>query len=213
MAEALQRSEVTSETDPSVAKQFDRETPLSEQIAEFYSFVDGQRICMVGTQRAESAAATPGATNTVTRAMAVAKREGPDFHFLCNRHSQKVTDLTRTSDRVNITFLAGSSWASVSGTAVCAPEDPKVKEVYSPIVSAWFGDLGDGVHSGGADDPRMCLLTVRPDRIVYYVNTKGKVARMADMATAVATGRVAQTGVLREIVGDAIEGARSAKSY
>ena len=209
MAEPLKQSEVNSQTDPSVAKQFDRETPISDQIAEFYKLVDGERICMVGTQRAEGGS---GVQNTVTRAMAVAKREGPDFHFLCNRHSQKVTDLTSTSDRVNITFLSGSSWASVSGKATCSPEDPKIKEVYSPVVSAWFGDLGDGVHSGGADDPRMCLLTVRPDRIVYYVNTKGKVARMADMATAVATGRVAQTGVLREIVGDAIEGARSSKS-
>ncbi|BFZ56118.1 hypothetical protein PYCC9005_003160 [Savitreella phatthalungensis] len=207
-AEALKRSEVTAKTDPSVAKQYDTETPVSTQIDEFYSFADANRLCMLATQRG-----LPNGSNTVTRAMAVSKREGPDFYFLCNRHSQKVEDITKTSSRVNVTFVDGSQWASISGVAECTPGHQKIAEIYSPIVSAWFGDLGDGVHSGGADDPRMCLVKVIPDHIAYYVNTKGKVARMADMATAVATGKVAQTGVLREIKGSALEGARSGRGY
>lgn len=196
----------TPKEDPSVTSQYDNETPISEQIQDFYKFADSQRIGLLQTQRSQ--------VGPVTRAMACAKRDGPDFWFLANINSNKVKDI-KSSPSVNISFFDSSdkSWCSVSGTATVSQDQPKIKELYSPVVSAWFGDLGDGIHTGSADDPRMSAIKVSSNYISYYKTTKGKVARMADMAMAVGLGRLAQTGILREIKAEAIEGSRATKQY
>lgn len=201
MAASVDDKSVSAHEDPSVTKQYDTTTPYSEQLKDFYTLVDKNRISLLVTDRGGS---------TVSRAMAVSKREACDFYYLCNINSAKVADI-RANPAVNITFFDNSdmSWVSVSGRASVSRDDPKIREYYNPIVSAWFGDLGDGVHSGNADDPRMSLITVKTQRISYYMSTSGKVARMAEMAKSIALGKVAQTGVLRELSGDVLEGARA----
>ena len=94
--------------------------------------------------------------------MAVAKRTGPDFLFLANAHSQKFADLKNNSIS-NLYFHGGDqTWISITGEAVTASsEDPRIKEVHSKAVAAWFGNLGDGVHTGGPEDPRMTLIEVK----------------------------------------------------
>lgn len=51
MPEQLKASEVNSKTDPSVAKQYDEETPKDQQIKDFFQLVDGKKICMLNTFR------------------------------------------------------------------------------------------------------------------------------------------------------------------
>ena len=95
--------------------------------------------------------------------MGVAKRSGPDFLFLANANSQKFDDIEKNS-RANVYFHDSSSqdWISVTGEAVTSSnDDPRIKEIWNRGVSAWFGDLGDGVHTGGPDDPRMKLIEVQ----------------------------------------------------
>lgn len=117
--------------------------------------VDGIKISMFGTLRQE--------IGPVSRAMAVAKRSGPDFLFLANAHSQKFDDIEKMN-QCQIIFHNSSNqdWACVSGVVKASDnEDPRIKEIYSKPVSAWFGDLGDGVHTGGPEDPRMKLIEVQ----------------------------------------------------
>jgi len=201
MAASVSNESVRADEDPSVVKQYDRETPIHQQIEEFYELADANKISLLVTDREGS---------TVSRAMAVSAREGPDFYYLANIHSAKIRDIEAHPD-VNISFFNNSdmSWISVSGRATVSQNTPKIRELYNPIVSAWFGDMKDGVHSGNADDPRMSLIKVTTHRVSYYKSTKGKVARMADMAKAVGLGQVAQTGLLRELSGEVLEGARA----
>ena len=79
MPESLTQSEVSSKTDPSVAKQYDTETPKAEQISEFYKTVDGLKTGLLTTLRPS--------IGPVSRSMAVAKRTGPDFLFIANKVS------------------------------------------------------------------------------------------------------------------------------
>jgi abnormal spindle-like microcephaly-associated protein len=51
MPDQLKTSEVNSKTDPSVAKQYDDETPKDQQIKQFFEMVDGKKICMLSTYR------------------------------------------------------------------------------------------------------------------------------------------------------------------
>jgi hypothetical protein len=51
MPDTLHQSEVDSKTDPSVAKQYDNETPKDKQITQFFEMVDGKKIGMLSTYR------------------------------------------------------------------------------------------------------------------------------------------------------------------
>ena len=65
MPQPLKASEVDSKTDPSVAKQWDDQTPKKQQIDEFYKTVDGLKIGLLTTIR--------DGIGPVSRSMAVAK--------------------------------------------------------------------------------------------------------------------------------------------
>jgi abnormal spindle-like microcephaly-associated protein len=51
MPEHLTHGEVNSKTDPSVAKQYDDETPKDQQIEEFFNLIDGNKVSMFNTYR------------------------------------------------------------------------------------------------------------------------------------------------------------------
>ncbi|KAJ8106450.1 hypothetical protein OPT61_g9531 [Boeremia exigua] len=51
MPEQLKASEVTSKTDPSVAKQYDTTTDKTTQIQDFFSLADNKKICILNTHR------------------------------------------------------------------------------------------------------------------------------------------------------------------
>lgn len=166
--------------------------------------------------------------------MALAKRTGPDFLFLANAHSQKFKDIEANKE-VNVSFQDTKSqdWISVSGTATTASNsDPRIKEVWSRGAAAWFGDLGDGVHDGSADDPRMSLIEVKSkcefppcwhfhrrhnilmqDADISYYSTKvGAVGYLKEVVAANVTGGVANTGNLRQMKEDEIAKARKEHS-
>ena len=192
MPEPLKESEVNSKTDPSVSKQYDTETPKADQIQDLYHIVDGLKSCLLVTERS--------GVGPIGRSMAVAKRTGPDFLFLANVNSRKFEDL-RNSDTASITFQDSSTqnWVSIAGKAAKASNaDPRIKGLYNKGVSAWFGDLGDGVHNGGPEDPRVALIEVKPNYIVYWKSTVGSIGFAKEVAMGSMKGQVANTGVMRE---------------
>lgn len=230
MPEQLKASEVNSKTDPSVAKQYDEETPKDQQIKDFFQLVDGKKICMLNTFRDGVGTSffffLPSLTHPksnikptkkiskagpVGRSMALARRTGPDLLFLANTHSQKFSDLAQnTKVQVTIQDTRSQDWASITGTATtCSNSDPRIKEVWSRGASAWFGDLGDGVHNGGPEDPRMALIEVKAEYVVYYLAETGALGYVKEVVVANVVGGVAKTGVLREIKGADVEKARS----
>lgn len=228
MPEQLTQSEINSKTDPTVAKQWDNDVPLETKFKDYYAIADKLGVCLLGTLRPN--------IGPVHRSMAISKRSGPDFLFLGNAHSQKFNDIETNPGAVTVTFQNSSSydWVSVTGEAVASSnEDPRIKEIWSKGTSAWFGDLGDGVHTGGPEDPRMKLIEVKAkcefSFSFFCVCIGGAVVRMlmvfcadisywkADVGTlglakevlgAMATGGVAVTGKLREMKEDEIKQAR-----
>lgn len=142
--------------------------------------------------------------------MHVAKRDGPDFLFIANNHSQKFSDLDNDKT-AQVTFQNSSSqdWVSVSGKAtVVDNKDPRIKQLYSRGTSAWFGDLGDGVHNGTADDPRMALIEVKSHYVAYWKSTVTSVGFVKEVALASMQGKVANTGVQRHLTEEDLKNAR-----
>ena len=71
MPEPLKAEHIDSKTDPTVANQWDSETPKPQQIEEFYKTVDGMKIGLLTTIR--------DGIGPVARSMAVAKVSIPLF--------------------------------------------------------------------------------------------------------------------------------------
>ncbi|GAB7365838.1 hypothetical protein MBLNU230_g7170t1 [Neophaeotheca triangularis] len=206
MPEKLTAQEINSETDPSVAKQFDDETSTDQKFKDFYSQADEQKVCLMSTYRS--------GVGPVARSMSIAQRSGPDFLFLANAHSKKFNDL-QTSKDINLTFQDSKTqaWISVTGQGeVVGNDDSRLKAVYSKPVSAWFGDLKDGMHTGGPEDPRMKLIIVKSQYISYWQSQVGKAGFAKEIGEALFKGEVAQTGVLRQMTDDEIKQARSTDS-
>lgn len=51
MPSELKTSDINSQTDPSVARQYDDETPKDQQIKEFFKLCDDKKVCMLSTYR------------------------------------------------------------------------------------------------------------------------------------------------------------------
>jgi len=206
MPEQLTKQEIDSKTDPSVAKQWDTESSTADKFEDFYKTVDGMKIGLLATYR--------NGVGPLARSMAIAKRTGPDFLFLANGHSQKFSDLEKNKE-CSITFQNSSNqdWVSITGEAVTTSnEDPRIKEIWSKGTKAWFGDLGDGVHTGGPEDPRMKLIEVKSKYISYWKASVGTLGFIKEVGVASMTGGVANTGALRQMTDSEIDQARSSDS-
>jgi len=94
---------------------------------------------------------------------------------------------------------ASGEWASISGTTSILTDRETVKKYYSTDLKAWLGDLGDGKHDGGPDDPRIGIIRVETKTATYALARKNAVSRAADVVQGAITGKVAGITKLREL--------------
>jgi Pyridoxamine 5'-phosphate oxidase like len=97
----------------------------------------------------------------------------------------------------------------VSGTSEIVTDRSVVKKYYSPALKAWLGDLGDGKHDGGPEDPRIGVIRVTAKTATYAIVRKNAVSRGIDMARGVVTGKAPAVNKLRELTEQEIETWRS----
>lgn len=90
-------------------------------------------------------------------------------------------------------------WASVSGEATVIADREIVRKYYSPSLRAWVGDLGDGVHDGGPEDPRIGVIRVVARTATYAIAVGTSLARGFEIVKSAATGQAAEVNKLREL--------------
>ncbi|KAL1310817.1 hypothetical protein AAFC00_001054 [Neodothiora populina] len=180
--------------DPYTEKNLEHPDTLKEKVGDLIAFVDKCKFCMMTTRIAESGL-------LVSRCMALAAKEGNgiDLIFHTNSESGKTDDLEGDSD-INISFINPSGeWASISGKASLETDREKVRKYYSPALKAWLGDLGDGKHDGGPEDPRIMLIKVNAKTAQYAISRRTAVGGLVEFAKGVATGEAAQVNKLRHL--------------
>jgi general stress protein 26 len=107
-------------------------------------------------------------------------------------------------------FLSSSGeWASISGRADIITDREAVKKYYSPSLKAWVGDLGDGKHDGGPEDPRIVLIKVKAVTAQYAISRRTAIGGMIELAKGVATGEAPSVNKLRQISEEEIQQWRS----
>ncbi|KAI9812272.1 MAG: BLI-3 blue-light-inducible Bli-3 protein [Thelocarpon impressellum] len=186
--------------DPYKAKNKD-EAPLKEKIEDLISFVEASKFGMMTTKAADSGL-------LVSRCMALAGKASEDggiaFIFHTNTESGKTDDLA-TDPKINIAFINSSGeWASISGEAEVITDRDLVKKHYSRQLKAWLGDLGDGKHDGGPDDPRIGVIKVNTITATYAVANRNAVARGVEIAKGAVTGEAASVNKLRSLTAEEI---------
>ncbi|KAG8988555.1 hypothetical protein FRB94_001899 [Tulasnella sp. JGI-2019a] len=141
-----------------------------------------------------------------SRAMALSSHEGLHLCFLSDKDSAKQEELDEV-DQVNVSFIDTSStnWVSVCGKAKTHQDREHIKKLWSPATKAWFGDLGDGIHKGDAEDPRIVVIEVIPDSIRYWFTNKTRIGQTVEIVSSAVTGKVASPGELRTITKQEIQ--------
>ncbi|KAL2133385.1 hypothetical protein VTI74DRAFT_2473 [Chaetomium olivicolor] len=184
----------TKHTDPYKEANLETDVSLEQKIRDLSGFMTHCKFGMMTTRDAASG-------NLVSRCMALAALEtgGIDLLFHTNTESGK-TDNLASDSHINIGFLNNSGeWASVSGTANVITDRSLVKKYHSQHLKAWLGDLGDGVHDGSENDPRIGIIRVKMKTAHYAISHKTIIGQMAEIAQGVVTGKPAAVNKLREI--------------
>ncbi|KAI0593610.1 putative BLI-3 blue-light-inducible Bli-3 protein [Biscogniauxia sp. FL1348] len=179
--------------DPYKAANKEDDVSLDEKIQALNKFAHSCKFGMMTTRDLKG--------RLVSRCMAVAAKEkgGVDYLFFTNTESHK-TDELKGDPHVNISFLNSSGeWASVSGSASIETDRAEVEKYYSPPLKAWLGDLGDGIHDGSQNDPRIGVIRVKMETATYAISKRTIIGWAAEVAKGTITGEAASVNKLREI--------------
>jgi len=142
-------------------KNRDNEVPLEKKLDDLYELIDGIETAMVTTRRADG--------HLVSRPMQTQRRtSGTDLWFMTNIESEKFEELAR-DPHINLAFYKDRTreWVSVSGRAILSRDRDLIDSLYQADWRAWLGDEGDGVRDGGPHDPRIGLILVEAESVVY----------------------------------------------
>jgi len=74
-----------------------------------------------------------------------------------------------------------------------------VRKYYSPALKAWLGDLEDGTHDGGPEDPRIGVIKVVAKTATYALAVGSSLGRGADIVKGAITGAAPKVNKLREL--------------
>lgn len=74
-----------------------------------------------------------------------------------------------------------------------------VRKYYSQALKAWLGDLDDGKHDGGPEDPRIGVIKVVAKTATYAIAYGTSLGRGAEIIKGAITGSAPKVNKLREI--------------
>ena len=172
--------------------------PTAKKLEELYELIDGIEIAMFTTRRPDG--------RLVSRPMATqTQAEGSDLWFVTDIESNKLDELEH-DDQVNLAYYRERSreWVSVSGRATIVQDRSIIRELYRKDWKAWFGDEG-GERDGGRDDPRLALIMVDAESVVYLKVDKPKPVVLFEVVKAMATGSPPDVGAQRKVSGDEMD--------
>lgn len=154
-----------------------------------------------------------------------------DLWFFANNASHKFEEL-EADPNVNLAFCkeSTSEWISVSGKAKVVNDREKIKQLYKPtikvcmqtatakivlmvltvrgVIQPWFGDLKDGVHDGGPNDPRVSLIFVEAETVHYSKKDTPTPVQIWNIAKGIITGEPRKVSADRNLDTQELQHAR-----
>lgn len=102
--------------------------------------------------------------------------------FFTNDKSSKVDELMK-DDEVHLVYShpGKDSYINLWGTGEVLYDREKIKELWNPMLKAWFPD--------GIDDPNLCIIKVTPTEAYYWSSDGNKMIEFFKMAASIVTGK------------------------
>ena len=118
--------------------------------------------------------------------------EEANLWFFTSSESLKAHEIEQ-SPQVNASFSnpEESQYVSLSGTAEIVKDRAKIKELWKPILKAWFPD--------GPDQADLALLRVRVEKAEYWDSPSSAVAQVFSFVSAIVTGKQIEMGENKKI--------------
>ncbi|MBC7921166.1 MAG: pyridoxamine 5'-phosphate oxidase family protein [Ferruginibacter sp.] len=103
------------------------------------------------------------------------------------------TDEVRNDAAVNLAFadVGNQTYVSVAGLASVSHDKDKMRELWSPVLKAWFPE--------GLEDPHVALLKVSIQQAEYWDSSASRMVRLFHLAKALVTGKQYDEGQHQEI--------------
>jgi general stress protein 26 len=110
-----------------------------------------------------------------------------DLWFFTRASSHKVDEVER-DQHVNVSYAKPEDqrYVSVSGRAQLVRDKAKIKELWNPILKAWFPD--------GLEDPDLALLKINVEQAEYWDSPSSTMAHIVGFVKAIATGQSYEPG-------------------
>jgi general stress protein 26 len=164
----------------------------AKRIDELHELIQQIKTAMFTTRRPDG--------RLVSRPMATQKRDPiADLWFVTDVESHKLDELENDPNISLGYFDSGSyEWVSVSGTARISTDREQIRRLYQPDWKAWFGSI-DEVRDGGPNDPRLALVLVDADSVIYMKQDKPKPVVLFEVLKGMVTGQRPDTGETRRL--------------
>ena len=165
-----------------------------KKLEELDKLIEGIEMAMFTTRRHDG--------HLVSRPMATQERiNEADLWFVTDADTNKLDELVM-DPHVNCSYISSKTfeWVSVSGVARIVRDKKKIKALYKPDWRAWFPDEG-GARDGSATDPRIALIFVEADSVVYQKNDKPRPLILWEVLKGIVTKTEPEIGEVRHIGG------------
>lgn len=76
----------------------------------------------------------------------------------------------------------------------------------------WLGDKGDGVHDGGPDDPRVAIIKISSETLVYNISKKNLISTVVESVQGYLNSEPPSINKLVHLGSDELQKLRSASA-
>ncbi|HVS70848.1 MAG TPA: membrane protein insertion efficiency factor YidD [Phycisphaerae bacterium] len=178
------KSSVAEKGGPMVAN---AATATHADMVKIAELIKDVRVCMLTTAERDG--------SLRSRPMATMEQRGPFdgvLWFFTELESGKVGEVAEER-HVNLSYARPSDqvYVSVSGLAIVVRDRAKARELWTPILKAWF--------PGGVDDPNLALLRVQATEAEYWESPHGTLVKAAALIKAVTGGEKYEPGQNRRV--------------
>jgi general stress protein 26 len=120
--------------------------------------------------------------------------EQGNLWFFTSSNSHKASEIERTPN-VNVSFIDTDQqhYVSISGDAELVHDKQKIKELWKPVLKAWFPD--------GPDQADVALLKIRVKKAEYWDTPSSTIAQAISFVSAIFTGKQVEMGENKKLDG------------
>jgi general stress protein 26 len=113
--------------------------------------------------------------------------EKGNLWFFTSSNSHKASEIERTPN-VNVSFIDTSKqhYVSISGVAELVHDRQKIKELWKPVLKAWFPD--------GPEQADIALLKVQLKKAEFWDGPSSTIAQAVSFVSAIVTGKQVELG-------------------